>query len=145
MEYLERKSRSSGIELRNIPKSIKETKADLSTVICELGKTLDVDIDSTCIRDVYRTKSKDSSNPIIVDFTTVLKKEETLKAVRKFNNSKTKGTKLNTIHINPYYEAKPIYIAETLTHKTHRIYYLARRFQKSHGYKFCWTSNGMFI
>lgn len=116
-----RKFWKPSIELRNISKSIRETKEDLIIVT---GKTLDVDIDFTWVRDVYRKKYKNSSDPIIWDCT----------------SSKTKGTKTNTIQTNPHYEAKPIYIAETLTYKPHRSYYLAWICQKSHRHKFCWTS-----
>lgn len=143
LEAVERKSRGTGIEIRNIPKQSMETKETLCHEIIQLGKTIDVDIDFSSIKDVYRLKSKDESNPVIVDLTTVILKDKVLKAVKNFNKTKTKGNKINTTHLNPKYQAKPLYVAETLTFKTQKIYYMARQFKNSHGFKFCWTANGI--
>lgn len=60
-EVSERKSRGSGIEIRNIPKQNGETKENLLNEIMQLGKTLSVSIDYSNIRDIYRLKSKDAS------------------------------------------------------------------------------------
>lgn len=143
LETLERKSRGVGIEIRNIPKQKGETKDTLVGEISKLGEILNVDIKTSNIKDIYRLKSKDSSDPIVVDFTTVLLKEKVLKSVKTFNKNKQKGIKLNTTHLSSSYSQKPIFISEALTHKTQRLYYLARQFRKSHGYSFCWTANGI--
>lgn len=143
LETLERKTRVAGIEIRNIPKQNGETKDTLVSEISKLGGILSVDINTNNIKDIYRLKSKDSSDPIVVDFTSVLIKDKVLKSVKTFNKSKQKGSKLNTNHLNANYSQKPIYISEALTHKTQRLYYLARQFRKSHGYSFCWTANGI--
>lgn len=143
LEALERKSRGTGIEIRNIPKQNNETKEILCDEIMRLGKTLNVEIDSSKIKDIYRLKSKDSSNPVIVDLTTVILKDKVLKATKIFNKSKPKGEKLNTTHLNSKYQHKPLYLSEALTQKTQRLFYLARQFQKTHGYNFCWTTNGI--
>ena len=143
LETLERKSRSTGIEIRNIPKQNDETKEKLCSEVIKLGKTLNVEIDGSKIQDIYRLKSKDSSNPVIVNLTTVLLKDSVLRAAKHFNKSKPREEKLNTTHINSKYQPKPLYIAETLTQKNQRLYFLARQFQKSHGYNFCWTANGI--
>lgn len=143
LEALERKARVSGIEIRNVPKIKGETKENLSDTVLNLAKAIDMDIDPLSIRDVYRLSSKDASNPIIVDFSTVLIKDKFTRGVKNFNKTRTKTEKLNTTHLNPQHIVKPIYVSETLTHRTHRLYYLARMFKKSHGYTFCWTSNGI--
>lgn len=142
LEMSERKSRGAGIEIRNIPKQNGETKENLCTEIMQLGKALSVNIDDSYIRDVYRLKSKDASNPVVVDLTSVLLKDKILKAVKTFNKTRAKGEKLNATHLNHSYQPKPLYISETLTHKTQRLYFLARQFKQSHGYDFCWTTNG---
>lgn len=142
LEVSERKSRGAGIEIRNIPKHNGETKENLCNEIMQLGNTLSVNIDCSNIRDVYRLKSKDASNPVVVDLTSVLLKDKILKAVKSFNKTRAKGEKLNTTHLNDSYQSKPLYISETLTHKTQRLYFLARQFKKSHGFDFCWTTNG---
>lgn len=142
LEASERKSRGAGIEIRNIPKQSGETKESLCNEFMQLGKTLSVNIDCTNIRDIYRLKSKDASNPVVVDFTSVLIKDRILKALKSFNKARAKGEKLNTTHLNHSYQFKPVYITETLTHKTQRLFFLARQFKKSYGYDFCWTTNG---
>lgn len=143
LELLERKSRTSGIEIRNIPKESGETKDSLCSVLSNLGKTIDLEINHSSIRDIYRLNTKDGSNPVIVDFTSVLTKEKVIKGIKSFNKSRVNKDKLNTTHLNPQNQPKPLYVSETLTQKTHRLFYLARSFQKTHGYEFSWTSNGI--
>ena len=143
LENLERKTRAVGIEIRNLPRKAGETKDSLQSEVVQLGKTLNVDMGQNTIKDIYRIKSKDASNPVIVDFTTVLIKDKVLKAVKDFNRTREKGNKLNTTHINREYQLKPIYISETLTSNNQKLFYMARQFQKSHDFHFCWTANGI--
>lgn len=143
IDSLERKNRSSGIEIRNIPKSPSETKEKLCEFAKTLGKTLNVEIDDTQIKDIYRINSKDTSNPIILEFTSSLPKDKILKEVKNFNKNKAKGEKLNSNHLGFTQPQKPIFVSETLSTKAQRIFYLARNFQKQHEFSFCWTSNGI--
>lgn len=143
VEYLERKSRSTGIEIRNIPKTNGESKNDLCKLLHSVGKSIDVDIEQNAIKDIYRPSSKDSSAPIVVELTTVLLKENILDKVKKFNKSKKAGYKLNTSHIGLQCPVKPVYISETLTTKAQKLFYLARTFQKQYHYAFCWTAHGV--
>lgn len=143
LETQERKSRGTGIEIRNLPKTYGETKDHLCSDVIKIGQTVGLKIDCSTIRDIYRIPAKDGSNPVIVEFITVLTKDSVLREVKNFNKSKTKGNKLNTTYINSDYPLKPIYISETLTQKTQKLYYQARMFKKSYGYTFCWTSNGI--
>ncbi|KAJ0183236.1 hypothetical protein K1T71_001212 [Dendrolimus kikuchii] len=143
VESLERKSRATGIEIRNIPITVGQNKENLSNLFLNLGKTLNVQIDKQAIRDIYRIKSKDTSNPIIVEMTTVIMKDNIIKAVKIFNKTNKKGEKLNTTDLDTRYPVKPIYISETLSQKTQKLFYLARIFQKNHGFSFCWTDNGI--
>ncbi|KAJ8712280.1 hypothetical protein PYW07_005122 [Mythimna separata] len=146
IDTLERKTRASGIEIRNIPKmkpDRNETKSDLCLIAQQMGKTLNINIKDSDIKDMYRITAKDSSNPIITEFTSVLMKEKVLSAVKAFNKTKQKGEKLNTTHFIKTDTVKPVFVAETLTQKTQKIFYLARAFQKEYGYEFCWTSRGI--
>lgn len=143
LESQERKSRGSGIEVRNLPKTHGESKENLCNDIIKIGKTLELKIDSSTIRDIYRIPAKDGSNPVIVEFTSVLTKDSVLRGVKNYNKSKNKENKLNTTHINSEYPLKPIYISETLTQQTQKLYYQARMFKKNYGYTFCWTANGI--
>lgn len=145
LEKTEKWSRSSGIEIRNIPKMDQkpESKNDLCEIVKLLGKTLNMDIGTTDIRDIYRTHSTDSlQRPVIVEFTSTLLKENLLNAVKTFNKNKTKVDKLNTSHLNYKQPIKPIYVSELLTQKIQRLFFNARNFQKNAGFKFCWTSRG---
>ncbi|CAB3245982.1 unnamed protein product [Arctia plantaginis] len=143
LEIIERKSRITGIEIRNIPKQDKENKETLYSKIKKIGNILNLNIDDTNIKDIYRFRSKDASNPVVVDFTSVMLKDQVLKAVKSFNKNKAKGENLNANHLDPTYHSKPLYVAETLTQKTLKLYFLARHFKGSHGYNFCWTANGI--
>lgn len=143
VEYLERKSRATGLEIRNVPKIHDETKDQLCDMVVSMGKTLAINIGPSDIRDIYRTKSKDSSNPIIIDLNTVIMKDKIIKGVKKFNKSKDKKEKLHTTHFGLQSPPQPVYVSETLTYKAQRIYFLARQFQKGNGYDFCWTSHGI--
>lgn len=143
LENIERKSRETGIELRCVPTSQNETKQDLCEIVKSLGSTLNVEIKSSDIKDIYRLKSKDSSNPIVTELNSVLLKEAIIKNARSFNKSKPKGQKLNTTHINLKAPPTPVYVSETLTYKAQRLFFLARSFQKNHKYEFCWTARGV--
>lgn len=143
IEAMERKSRASGLEIRNIPKTTGETKDDLCKIVRSLGETLKVDVQDCDIKDIYRIKTKDSSFPIITEFSSVMKKEKILKASKTFNKSKPKGEKLNTSHLQLKTTVKPVYLSETLTPKTQRLFFLARDLQKNLNFTFCWTSHGV--
>lgn len=143
IESMERKTRATGIEIRNIPKNQGENKDELCKTVQKVLKSLDIDVQANEIRDTFRMKSKDSTNPIVAEFTSVLIKDRVLRGVKDFNKNKSNKDKLNTTHIGIPEPTKPIFISETLTNKTQRLYYLARQFQKAHEYDFCWTSQGM--
>lgn len=143
IENMERKSRFSGIEIRNIPKNNEETKENLCTTVKKLGECLKVNLQDSDIRDVYRINSKTGSRPVIVEFNSVIIKEKMLSEVKKFNKKKPKSEKLNTSHLNYSQKNIPIYVTETLTQNTQKLFYQARLFQKSHNYLFCWTSRGI--
>ncbi|CAH2091936.1 unnamed protein product [Euphydryas editha] len=142
IEKMEQKSRCAGIEIRNIPKTNEETKSNLCSIIKNVGKVLNLDLIDSDIKDIYRISSKDLTNPIVVEFSTVIMKEKMIKGVKLFNKSKMKGDKLNTTHLKYATATKPVYVSETLTQKTQKLFYLARNFAKNYNYNFCWTSRG---
>lgn len=149
IENMERKTRASGIEIRNVPKTTSEgqieTKDDLCDLVSNMGKAINVEINKSEIRDIYRINSKDTNKPIIAEFTSVLTKEKVITSVKNFNKTKPKGQKLNTSHLHLKQKILtpiPVFISETLTQVTQKLYYLARNYQKDHHYAFCWTSRG---
>lgn len=143
IENLERKSCATSIEIRNLPKKLDESKDTLCNTIIGLGKILDVHIDTNNVRDIYRWNSRDNSNPIVVNFNTTLIKEKILKSLKNYNKNKNLQDKLNTKNLNFEGPTRPVYVSECLTRNTQKIYFHARKFQRSHDYKFCWTSRGI--
>ncbi|CAB3248469.1 unnamed protein product [Arctia plantaginis] len=76
LEKAERNARSSCVEIRNIPPNKKESKEQLLHTIIATGRTLNIPIESYEVRDIFRIQTKEpDQKPIIVDFTSVIKKE----------------------------------------------------------------------
>ncbi|CAH0399888.1 unnamed protein product [Chilo suppressalis] len=144
IDFMEKKSRATYLEIRNIPRSDKETKDNLCLILVKIAKTLNITLDMRDIRDIYRINNSNSENkhrPIIVELGSVILKNNFLSAIKKFN--KVKGAeKLNTQHINMEGSPNFIYISESLTQKLKRLFYLSREFAKANDYNYCWTANG---
>lgn len=145
IEELQRASKLSKLEIRNIPQTSNETKEDLlktvrkiTSIICE-GTQLAV---TPVLQDVYRLPNKNNSvKTVIVDLQSPLLKNNVLKSFRSFN-IRNKSNRLNTSYIGCSENQLPIYIDEHLTYKTKKLFYEAREYKKAHQYKYCWTSNG---
>lgn len=141
IESLERSNCSAKVEIRNIPKAPNESKEDLVHMVTTIGKALNISLEKSDIRDIYRGYSKAIVKPIILEFTSVITKETLVKSVKKFNAS-NKTNKLNTQHLKMSGPVTPIYISECLTAKGKRLFYLAKDFATSHNFAFCWSSYG---
>lgn len=136
-------SRSSAIEVRNVPCADLETTEDILSHITGIGAATGCNTQSSDIRDVYRLPGK-PGNPrtIVAEFTTVSHKNNFLAAVRKFNDSNGKVDKLNTSLIGFTGNKKyPIYISEFIPGSGRKLFYQCREFAKLHNYKFCWSAN----
>ncbi|XP_047543297.1 uncharacterized protein LOC125075633 [Vanessa atalanta] len=147
IESLERKSRSSGIEIRNIPvlqeSKKKDTKEELCDVIVNLGKTVNIEVQEEDIKDVQSFKStKNSSKTISVEFTSAITEDKVMLAIKKFNHGKKFEDKLNTTHLGFKEGKKPIFVKEMLTKKTHKLFYASRLYAKNNNFTYCWTSRG---
>lgn len=140
IEKMERSSRSTCLEIKNIPVKKSESKVTLLNTVTDVGKALKVSILPQDIKDIFRigTKSPVDKN-IIVDFTSILIKEKLLASYKNFNKG---TTKFNTEHLKMGSPYKPIFISENLTAKMKRLFYLARVCANSNGYKYCWISKG---
>lgn len=140
IEMLEKNSRSTSIEVRNVPKRDRESKDSLACVIRDIGTALKIQpgLQKNEIRDIYRTKS----SSIIVDFTTTTTKDMFISKSRIFNKTMKDSNKpqLNTSHINTQGPAHTIYISDFLTAKTKHIFFLARNLVKQKKIATCWTS-----
>lgn len=141
VETLQHMIRCTSLEIRNIPSSLRETKDDLKNIICKTAEVLEIPLQSSDIKDVYRANTKSASKPIIADFTTVSKKDNFLNSFKQFNK-KHMQYKFCTEHLNVNGPRNLVYVSENLTHKERKLYYLAREFAKVHKYAFCWTSFG---
>ncbi|KAH9644272.1 hypothetical protein HF086_003771 [Spodoptera exigua] len=144
VDLLERTSRASMIEIRNVPKQEAENKTTLSNIVKTVGEVLSYPIADSDIRDVIRTmpkKNDQNASPILVEFTTVNMKDNVIKKTREFNK-KHKTNKINTTHLKLAGLPKPIYIAESLTTSAKQIYYHARQMVSNKEIHSSWTSFG---
>ncbi|CAG9791861.1 unnamed protein product [Diatraea saccharalis] len=144
MSILERCGRNTSIEIRNLPQKNPETKEDLIKVVSSIGAVLSFGIETSDIKDIFRLVSKSLSlKPIIVEFTTVLKKEAFLNSAREFRKSKRMN--LNTTHLKLQGPSEIIYMSESLTTNTKRLYGKARKFASENNYQYCWTKHGQIF
>lgn len=142
IEFLERSTRGTSIEIRNIPQSAKETKVDLRNIIIKTAETLCIPLDSSsAIKDVYRINSKSQHKPIIADFTTVFARDNFLSSFKRYNKEH-QTDKLSTAVLSIGGPGRPVYLSENLTQRDRKLYFNARQFAKNHGYSFCWTTFG---
>lgn len=140
LENYERLSRSTCIEIRNIPTVKSETKDSLLNVIIAAGKLLNTSIQPSEVNDVFRLNSKDPANrTVFVDFNSVLTKERVIRNYRKANKEKNH---LTTEKLRLSGPPKPVFISESLSTKTKRLFFLAKDYAKTHQYTYCWTSSG---
>ncbi|CAH0697387.1 unnamed protein product [Spodoptera exigua] len=148
IEFLERKNRSTSLEIRNIPICLQddkkfESKEDASLIVKTLAKAVEVDIQDCDIKDIYRIQTnREGSKPIIVELNSVLKKDKIVLGVKNYNRKKPNEDKLNTRHLNIPGPVKPVYISEALTPNAQKLFYAARQFARENGYMYCWTSHG---
>lgn len=140
LENYERLSRSSCIEIRNIPTVKSETKDSLLNIIIATGKLLNTSIQPSEVNDVFRLNSKDPANrTVFVDFNSVLTKERVIRNYRKANKEKNR---LTTEKLRLSGPTKPVFISESLSTKTKRLFFLAKDYAKTNEYTYCWTSSG---
>ena len=140
---LQYKSRSSSVEVRNIPIQPNESTADLVKIISCIGNNVDLPLTSTNIRDIYRVPGNSTNKAIVAELTSVQIKSELISRVRGFNHKHpNKDNKLNTQLIGLAGHKQPVYVDEHLCLSTKKLFYLARQFAKQHEYKFCWSANG---
>lgn len=140
LESAERISRSSCLEIRNIPVTPSETKSSLLDTFIKIGEVLNVPIQKTEVKDIFRIKTKDpASRTVIVDLCSTLQKEKIIHMYRKFN----RGTsRLSTEHLHIGGQTNPVFISENLTTRMKRLFFLARDHAKVNNIRFCWVSQG---
>lgn len=142
LEHLERQLNVTKVEIKNIPRTQDETKEDIRNIVTKTASIIELPIQAHDIKDVYRSgKRDDPAPPIVVDFSSVITKDNLIKKARQYNTRNSQN-KLSTAHLKIEGPARAIYVAERLTPHGQRMHYLARTFARDHRYKHCWTSYG---
>lgn len=140
MANLERKSHASGIKFV-IFRKLTPVSLNQSQTSVDLQNSWEVLSLRTLRSQTYRIYKRlltSDHNRIHLYF-----RERKVPAVKNFNKSKQKGEKLNTGHLKVNGPTRSVFICETLTKKSHKLFYLARAFRKEQGFDFCWTSRGV--
>lgn len=141
IEQIERGQNFSRIELRGVPRKQSETKKNLVALVQSMGKALRISVEAKDISDVYRTNTKsEKSKPIIVQFNSVLMKEDMLRSLKAYNRDNVE--KFNTLLLQVDGPPSPVFISESLTPQARKLFATARMFAKDNGYRYCWTSFG---
>lgn len=144
LEQQERTACNTSLELRNLPKQDTENKSTLVNIVQNLGAVLGLEtpIQAAEIKNIYRTKQ----DAIVADFTTILRKEDFVTKFKHYNKRQkdNKQPRLNSGNINPSETGtpQPIYVSESLTTKTRRVFFLAREHVKNRRLCATWTSFG---
>ncbi|XP_046976384.1 uncharacterized protein LOC124542485 [Vanessa cardui] len=142
VELLERRSRATCVEIRNIPNSKTEKAQELHDIVKSLGNVLKIDIDPQEIRNIHRGYSKnETSKPVIVEFSTVSTKDKILRSIKQLTKDNN-GVRLNTMHLGLDGPQTTIYVSDFLTPSMKRLHFMARDFAAKNNYKFCWATPG---
>lgn len=140
VERVERCTLKTSIEIRQVPKTPKESKDHLYTCLKTLSSSIDLPFEKALVRDIFRLPSKttDTKSTVVVEFVSTLAKLNFLHLAKKKNQL----TRLSSKDLGIAGDQGPIFISEHLTAKARRLHYLAREVAKSCQYAFCWTANG---
>ena len=143
VEIMERNSKSSSLEIRNVLKKPHESKDDLINIVKNLGTAVNTEIQIGELRDVYRLTSNrkpHADGPITAEFTSTIIKDKLLCNIKKYNRDH-KTNRLNSSNIKMPGNG-PIFISESLTTKARKLFHQAREFSKLNDYAYHWTSHG---
>lgn len=147
LEMMQISNQKTNFVIKNVPRRAGETKEDLLEMAMCLAKNLDCSFTKRDIKDVYRTRARNSetnNTPIIVETVSTLIKTEIMK-MGKAHIIKFKS-KLCCKHLGfKSQEDTPIFLSEHLTSRGSRLHFLARDLTKSGEFKFCWTAYGKVL
>lgn len=147
VEDLQRSSRKSCVEIKNVPKKSHETREDLVQMVTHLSNSIQLNMNDRDINDIFRLKSRgdeEKNSTIVVELRSTILRSDFLKKAKDFN-FKNK-TRLQAKHLGfKTSEDCPIFISEQLTPKGARLFFLARDLRKAQKVKYCWTSMGKVL
>ncbi|XP_046970587.1 uncharacterized protein LOC124537740 [Vanessa cardui] len=142
IQDIQRLSRPSSVEIRNVPAVENESVSDLADIITKVSSAVDIPLNSANLRDVYRLPGKSGSvRPIVAELTSVQTKNQLLTATRNFNK-KHSNDRLSSLSIGLPGERRPIYISEHLPASSRKLFFTTKDFAKLNKFEFCWTING---
>lgn len=141
IEELYRQSYSSKIEIRNVGAKAAETENDVIQYVRNLFTTLNIKETLSDVRGIRRMNGRIERKPILVELSSSSSQQKVMKAVKKYN-AENKKNKLNSTHLGIPGAASAVYVADYLTPKARKLFYLAREYGKKHGYRYVWTSSG---
>lgn len=136
-------SRSSNLEIQCVP----ERKAEnLITIVQELGKTVNFNVNEKDISYCSRTAKLQSNSPrprsILLKLNSPRTRDCLLAAAIEFNK-KNPGNKLNTGHLGiSSTKVTPIYVTENLSPENKHLHAAARKLAKEKSYKYVWIRGG---
>ncbi|KAL4702849.1 hypothetical protein ACJJTC_001995 [Scirpophaga incertulas] len=117
-EELERNSRNSTLEIRNVPIKTKMSQEDLLQIVFSICRELSVEISHSDILNIYYIPNK--------------------------TDNKTVHT-IDLFYFDKVNQGQFIYLSENLTAKCRKIFHMAREYAKLNGYKYCWSVNGKVL
>lgn len=119
------------MELRNIPSKDKESYNDLTAIVEAIGKAVQLKIEPSEIRDVYRLPGRPENNKMLIaEFHKVATKNTFLSAVRQFNLNRSFTDKLNSSLIGVRGNPIPIFVGEHLPASMRKLFFQTREFAK---------------
>lgn len=147
VEDLQRASRKTCIEIKNVPKKSPETRDDLIQMVMNLSNSIHLNMTDRDINDIFRLKSRgdgEKRSTIVMELRSTILRTDFLKKAKDFN-FKNK-TRLQAKHLGfKINEDTSIFISEQLTSKAARLFFLARDLKKAQKVKYCWTSMGKVL
>lgn len=147
LEMMQISNQKTNFVIKNVPRRANETKEDLIEMAICLAKNLDCTITKYDIKDIYRTRVKNSEitdTPIIVETGSTLIKSEIMKMGKAFIIKYKSKLRCNHLGFKSQ-EETPIFLSEHLTSKGSRLHFLARDLTKSGEFKYCWTAYGKVL
>ncbi|KAJ8736328.1 hypothetical protein PYW08_006984 [Mythimna loreyi] len=145
IQDLQLQSRPATLEFRNLPQKAKESSEDLLAMVSAVGKVVNVEIQASNLRDLYRLPGTSGSpRPTVAEFISVPKRNEFLLNVRRYNKERPVADKLNSHSIGLPGEKKPIYVDEHLPPSKKKLFYDARTYAKANNFS-CWNSYGRIL
>lgn len=135
----EKLSRSLNIEIQAVPEKKNE---NLMYIFQKLCQTVSCEISNSEIISCRRVAKMDNKSPrprnILVTLVTPRHRDNLISAVKRYNNSHPQDI-LRSSHLDIPGESSTIYVNEHLSPELKMLYAAARKFKKTHSYKYVWV------